>query len=315
MKISKVLIWSVLSLSILFIPACKKEKKEAENTLSFTLNKNEYYHYQTIVAEAQKEIYSFDNKVFINGKEHPAALVDNKYITLIATPDIPEGIVKLTFTADNNKQIFDVNIIALPDLTNPDNTINDYVTQINLIYTETIRAMDSINVRLGKQPDEFYLSLKEDVKRLDDSIAFALNKFNQLDADAKMVAAKFIEANRLDGLQNLQVIQDINELIVKNKLSGRRNLICESDLLNTSEKLECVLENIRKNIRIMLLRNVANTARAAAAGVLVGAFVPVVGWAAGAAGQGIFSLIRFPSPPLSLPPLHSALITMPTNFT
>lgn len=270
-------------MSILLVPACKKEKKEAENTLSFTLDKNQYYHYQTIVAETQKEIHAFDNKIFIDGVEHPAILVDNKYIAAIATPDIPEGTVNLTFTVDNIKQTFDVKINSLPDVDNPDNTVTDYVNKINLIYTETIRAMDSINTRMGKKPDEFYLSLKEDVKKLDDSIAFALNKFNQLDADDKMVAAKFIEANRMDLLENLQVIQDINELIVKNKLSGRRNLICESDLLNTSEKLECVLENIRKNIRIMLLRNIANTARAAAAGVLVGALVPVAGWAAGAA--------------------------------
>jgi hypothetical protein len=159
-------------LSILFVPACKKEKDDnRENKLVFTIDKTEIYQYSTLIAESvNQNISDFDKKIFINGKDYPAEIVDNKYIAFVIFPDVTIGNAKLSFTVDGEKHDFDIQILPLPDISNPDETLVNYKTELDILYQESLTALDSVNKRMGIQPDAAYYALKDDVKKINDSI-------------------------------------------------------------------------------------------------------------------------------------------------
>lgn len=291
MKISKVLLWAVLSLSILFVPACKKEKDDnRENKLVFTIDKTEIYQYSTLIAESvNQNISDFDKKIFINGKDYPAEIVDNKYIAFVIFPDVAIGNAKLSFTVDGEKHDFDIQVLPLPDISNPDVTLVNYKTDLDILYQESLTALDSVNKRMGIQPDAAYYALKDDVKKINDSINIAINRFNNLDPDAKLIAARIFEANRLSLKSSFETIHEINQVFIKNKLSGRDVTLCLDDIYNTSEKFECIFKSLKKSLQRLIRECIFNGMKAgiisAGIGVVVTAVTanPAAGWKAGSA--------------------------------
>jgi hypothetical protein len=291
MKISRRILWSLVCLSILFVPACKKEKQNTtENELVFALDKTEIYHYSTLIAESiGKSIFAFDKKIFINGKEYPAELVEDKYIAFVVFPDVAVGKAHLSFTVDGEKHELEFEVLPLPDVTNPDLTLVNYKNDLENLYKESLTALDSVNKRMGLQPDAIYTSLKEDVQKINDSIEIAISRFNNLDPDAKLVAARIFEANRLSLNSSFDNIHEINQIFIKNKLSGRDVTLCLDDFYNTSEKFQCIFNSLRRSLLRVIRECIFNGMRAGIISAGIGVTVtivtanPVAGWKAGSA--------------------------------
>lgn len=262
--------------------SCKKEDKtDPKPAQQLTLDQTEAMQYSTIVVEADIPVEGFNSKVQISGIETDAVVMEEKYIAFMIKQDIPVGAAKLSIQCNGGYFEFPITINELPAINNPKEVITNYQNDIQKLNDLSIIAMDSFYNHYKMAKDKVYSDLVEGKKSINDSLNKYLAKFNKLDQDAQMIAAKIIEANRMQLKETNESILAFNQMIINGNLLYKKGL-------NISELERQVLNSTKRSMIRLKLQVLTNLMVGSATGALVGAIfassggASVIGWKLGA---------------------------------
>ncbi len=197
------------------------------------------------------------------------------------SPKYQPGRISCRVTVNGTQQELDLTVNALPAITNPQAVVTNYVTEITALNQQTKIALDSVYKRLNLPKGQEFIDIENELAVVKDSIQDYLDQFNALPADQQKIAASMIEASRLKLQDVYAFMGEYNEFLINGTAPGKKSSICEIPG-NPSAAWKCVLQETRKNVRILLKEAIINAAIGGALGGLTGLILGPAGAAVGA---------------------------------
>lgn len=274
----------LVSAIIIGIDACKPEDKPDPKPAAqqLTLDQTEAMQYSTLVIVADIPVDGFNNKVNIAGIETDAVVMEGKYIAFMIKPDIPAGTTKISVQCNNGHFELPITIKELPVIADPKATLLAYRNEMKKINDLALAAVDSMTKWFGNKNTILFTDLAESRKIIDDSLNLYITKFNNLDAESQMVAAKIIEANRIQMKETYESIKSFNQMMAD-------GILLHKKAPNYSEIMEQIFVNITRSQLHLINKLAVNFMTGAAIGSAIGAIIstsgignPLIGWKLGA---------------------------------